>query len=75
MESVESDEKLKELLESARTVAVVGIKDRENEDAFRIVGKQMGDAVARKKDRDVIALFSALNGGTAHQRQQQRWQQ
>jgi len=32
----ESDEKLKALLESARTVAVVGIKDRENEDAFRI---------------------------------------
>ena len=37
---------------------------QENEDAFRIVGRQMGDAVARKKDRDVIALFSALNGGT-----------
>ncbi len=36
MESVESDENLKALLESARTVAVVGIKDRENEDAFRI---------------------------------------
>lgn len=37
---------------------------QENEDAFRIVGKQMGDAVGRKKDNDVIALFSALNGGT-----------
>src|SRR3990167_2123629 len=37
---------------------------QENEDAFRIVGRQMGDAVARKKDRDVIALFTALNGGT-----------
>ncbi len=36
MESVESDEKLKVLLESAHTVAVVGIKDRESEDAFRI---------------------------------------
>lgn len=36
MESVESDENLKALLESARTVAVVGIKDREREDAFRI---------------------------------------
>jgi len=33
---VESDESLKALLESARTVAVVGIKDRESEDAFRI---------------------------------------
>ena len=36
MDSVESDENLKALLESARTVAVVGIKDRESEDAFRI---------------------------------------
>lgn len=33
---VQSDESLKALLESARTVAVVGIKDREQEDAFRI---------------------------------------
>jgi uncharacterized protein len=33
---VQSDGSLKTLLESARTVAVVGIKDREQEDAFRI---------------------------------------
>lgn len=33
---VQSDEHLKSLLASARTVVVVGIKDRENEDAFRI---------------------------------------
>lgn len=37
---------------------------QENESAFKIVGRQMGDAMARKKDTDVIALFSALNGGT-----------
>jgi len=37
---------------------------QENEDVFAIVGRQMGDAVARKKDTDAIALFSALNGGT-----------
>lgn len=37
---------------------------QENEDAFRIVGRQMGDAVARKKDRDALALFAALNSGT-----------
>jgi hypothetical protein len=37
---------------------------QENEDAFRIVGRQMGDAVARKKDTDALGLFSALNGGT-----------
>lgn len=37
---------------------------QENEDVFRIVGRQMGDAIARKKDTDILALFSALNGGT-----------
>jgi len=36
MSSLESDERLSTLLESARTVAVVGIKDRQKEDAFRI---------------------------------------
>jgi len=35
-----------------------------NEDAFKIIGRQMGDAMARKRDKDIIALFSALNGGT-----------
>lgn len=38
---------------------------QENEDVFKIVGRQMGDAMARKKDGDLIALFSALNGGTS----------
>lgn len=33
---VQSDESLKALLESAKTIAVVGIKDGEQEDAFRI---------------------------------------
>lgn len=36
-----------------------------NEDVFKLVGKQMGDAMARYKDEAIIALFSALNGGTA----------
>ena len=36
-----------------------------NEDVFRMIGRQMGDGMARKKERDVQALFSALNGGTA----------
>ena len=33
---MESDQKLRALFTAAKTVAVVGIKDRENEDAFRI---------------------------------------
>tara|TARA_R110000823_G_scaffold18273_7_gene57213 strand:+ start:1695 stop:2573 length:879 start_codon:yes stop_codon:yes gene_type:complete len=36
-----------------------------NQDVFGVVGRQMGDAMARKKDTDAIALFSALNQGTA----------
>lgn len=34
------------------------------EDVFKVVGRQMGDAIARYKDRACIALFPALNGGT-----------
>ncbi len=36
MSAIESDESLSILLESANTLAVVGIKDRPSEDAFRI---------------------------------------
>ncbi|KKN57537.1 hypothetical protein LCGC14_0560830 [marine sediment metagenome] len=34
-----------------------------NEDVFKVTGRQMGEAMARKVDRDIIALFSSLNGG------------
>jgi len=37
---------------------------QENESVFAMVGTQMGDAMARKKNSGVIALFSALNGAT-----------
>ena len=30
---------------------------------FSIIGRQMGDGMARKKDTDVLALYTALNGG------------
>lgn len=54
------------------TTAEVGLKfiltykllNQFNEDVFRMVGRQMGDAMARKKDEDIIALFAGLNGGT-----------
>jgi hypothetical protein len=32
---------------------------------FSIIGRQLGDGMARKKDTDVIALYTGLNGGTA----------
>ena len=38
-----------------------------NEDVFGVIGNQMGDGMARKRDKDVIALFSGLDntwGGT-----------
>ena len=31
---------------------------------FSIIGRQMGDGMARKKDNDVLALYTNLNGGT-----------
>ncbi len=35
-----------------------------NEDVFKVTGRQMGEAMARKVDLDIIALFSALNNST-----------
>ena len=54
------------------TTAEVGLKviitdtllRQNNEDVYKIIGRQMGDAMARKKDTDIIALFPSLNGGT-----------
>lgn len=34
---------------------------QENEDVFRIVGRQMGDAMARKKDTDILNLFTGFS--------------
>ena len=34
---------------------------QENEDVFRIVGRQMGDAMARKADKDLLGLFSGFS--------------
>ena len=53
------------------TTAEVGLKvivtdillRQNNESVFSIIGRQMGTAMARKKDTDAIALFGALNGG------------
>lgn len=35
-----------------------------NDNAFAMVGKQLGDGLARIMDTDGIALFASLNGGT-----------
>ena len=36
-----------------------------NESVFAMVGEQMGEAMARIVEEDIIALYSALSGGTA----------
>ena len=33
---------------------------------FTMIGRQLGDGMARKKDTDVIALYTNLNGGTEY---------
>src|SRR3990167_7817279 len=38
---------------------------QENESVFGMVGQQMGQAMGRLMERDAIALFTGLNGGTA----------
>ena len=48
----------------AKIVLTDKLARQENESVFQMVGRQFGDGAARKKDRDIIALFSALNGGT-----------
>ena len=35
-----------------------------SQNVFSIIGRQLGEGMARKKDTDVIALYSALNGGS-----------
>ena len=37
------------------------VREQQN-NVFTIIGKQLGDAMARKKDTDVHALYSTLNG-------------
>jgi hypothetical protein len=51
------------------TAAEVGLKviltdklvRQENDDMFRVVGRQMGDAMARKVDKDIIELFDGFS--------------
>ena len=34
--------------------------------SFQTIGRQLGDAMKRKRETDLIDLFSSLNGGTSH---------
>jgi len=54
-------------LTSSEVGAKVIITDKlareQQSNVFSMIGKQLGDAMARKKDTDVHSLYSALNGG------------
>lgn len=40
---------------------------RENQEAsFQMIGRQLGEGMKRRRERDIIALFTALNGGTTY---------
>jgi len=52
-------------LVGAKVIVTDRLLRQNTQNIWGIVGKQMGDAMARKKDTDIIALFSALNGGTS----------
>ena len=39
------------------------VREQQN-NVFTMIGRQLGDAMARKKDTDVHALYGTLNGGT-----------
>ena len=49
----------------AKVIITDRLLRQNTQNIWTIVGKQMGDAMARRKDTDIIALFSALNGGTS----------
>ena len=49
-------------------IIITDVLERRNgtTDVYRMIGKQFGDAEARKKDTDIHAFYSALNGGTTY---------
>ena len=57
-------------LTSAEVGAKVIITDKlvrqSQPEVFGMVGRQLGEGMARKEDTDVIALYTALNGGTTY---------
>lgn len=48
-----------------RVIYTDKLERQANDDINRKIGRLMGNSCARKQEKDVIALFSALNGGTA----------
>ena len=49
----------------AKVVLTDKLVKQASDNVFSMIGRQLGDGMARKKDTDVIALWPNLNGGTA----------
>ena len=49
----------------AKVIITDKLVQQHNENVMSMIGRQLGDGMARKKDTDVIALWPNLNGGTA----------
>jgi len=47
----------------AKVVITDKLAEQTADNVFSMIGRQLGDGMARKKDRDVIALYTNLNGG------------
>ena len=48
----------------AKVILTDKLVSEQQNNVFTIIGKQLGDAMARKKDTDVHSLYSSLNSGT-----------
>jgi len=48
----------------AKVIVTDKLLRQNTQDIFGIVGRQLGEGMARRKDEDLVALFSALNSGT-----------
>ena len=48
----------------AKVILTDKLVKQSSPNVMAIIGRQLGDAMARKKDVDVIALYTNLNGGT-----------
>ena len=48
----------------AKVILTDKLVKQSSPNVMAIIGRQLGDAMARKKDTDVIALYTNLNGGT-----------
>ena len=50
----------------AKVIITDALLEQNSQDIWALVGKQMGDGRVRKIEADILALFTALNGGTTY---------